>query len=252
MRNCLKCNNKIPCSMFIDGKVRKFDKRKYCLDCSPFGSHNTRSLENDDTRVVMKICKICERKYQGGHRKHKDKCSRCYSLIYRTKTKERAIEYKGGACSVCGYNKYIGSLHFHHVYPETKSFNIGEINVRKFDLIVDELDKCILVCSNCHGEIHAGLIDAEKIFIAQKTLFPKYVKEVQPEKFYQPVIKVSKRPDKEILEKLVWEMPCIKIGEMFGVSDNAVNKWCKYYNITKPGRGDWEKIKSGKLDKPEF
>jgi len=163
MRNCLKCNNKIPFSMVIDGKVRKFDKRKYCLDCSPFGSHNTRSLQNDDTRVVMKICKICEREYQGGHRQHKDKCGRCYSLAYRTKTKERAIEYKGGACSVCGYKKYIGSLHFHHVYPETKSFNIGE---------------------------------------------------------------------------------------MYGVSDNAVNKWCKFYNITKPGRGDWEKIKSGKLDKP--
>jgi uncharacterized protein YjcR len=74
--------------------------------------------------------------------------------------------------------------------------------------------------------------------------------EVKPEKFYQPVIKISKRPDKEVLEKLVWEMSCVKIGEMFGVSDNAVNKWCKYYGIQKPGRGDWEKIKSGKLDKP--
>ena len=45
-------------------------------------------------------------------------------------------------------------------------------------------------------------------------------------------------------------MSCVKIGEMFGVSDNAVNKWCKLYGIKKPGRGDWEKIKSGKLDKP--
>ena len=39
---------------------------------------------------------------------------------------------------------------------------------------------------------------------------------------------------------------------MYGVSDNAVNKWCKFYEIKKPGRGDWEKIKYGKLDKPEF
>ena len=54
-----------------------------------------------------------------------------------------------------------------------------------------------------------------------------------------------------ILEKLVWEMSCVKIGEMYGVSDNAVNKWCKYYGIKKPGRGDWEKIKSGKLEIPK-
>jgi uncharacterized protein YjcR len=60
-----------------------------------------------------------------------------------------------------------------------------------------------------------------------------------------------KRPDKEVLEKLVWEMPCVKIGEMFGVSDNAVNKWCKFYGINKPGRGDWEKIKFGKLEIPK-
>ena len=37
----------------------------------------------------------------------------------------------------------------------------------------------------------------------------------------------------------------------YGVSDNAVNKWCKFYEIKKPGRGDWEKIKFGKLDIPK-
>ena len=248
--NCLKCGNIIPVKMNIDGKIRNLDKRKYCIECSPFGSHNTRSLHKNDTRVSMNVCKVCNREYQGGHRKHKDKCGRCYSLAYRTRTKQQAIDYKGGKCSVCSYDKYIGSLHFHHVYPETKSFNIGEINFRKFELLVDELDKCILVCSNCHFEIHAGLVDAVEIYEEQQKTFPKYVKEIKPEKFYQPVVKISKRPDKEILEKLVWEMSCVKIGEMFGVSDNAVNKWCKYYGIMKPGRGDWEKIKSGKLDKP--
>jgi uncharacterized protein YjcR len=46
-------------------------------------------------------------------------------------------------------------------------------------------------------------------------------------------------------------MSCVKIGEMLGVSDNAVNKWCKFYGIKKPGRGDWEKIKFGKLEVPK-
>lgn len=248
MKICLKCENIIPTKIVIDGKIRNLDKRKYCLDCSPFGSHNTKTLH--DNRGTKRICKICENEYEGGHRRHKDKCGRCYSLAYRTRTKQQAINYKGGKCSVCGYDKYLGSLHFHHVYPETKSYTIGQINFRKFELIVDELDKCILVCSNCHGEIHAGLIDAVEIYEEQLKTFPKYIKEVKPEKFYKPIIKISKKPSKEVLEKLVWEMPCVKIGEMFGVSDNAVNKWCKFYGIKKPGRGDWEKIKSDKLDKP--
>ena len=66
------------------------------------------------------------------------------------------------------------------------------------------------------------------------------------------VVTDSRDVAKEILEKLVWETSCVKIGEMYGVSDNAVNKWCKFYEIKKPGRGDWEKIKYGKLDKPEL
>jgi hypothetical protein len=251
MKTCLKCENTFPTKINIDGKIRNLDKRKYCIECSPFGSHNTKSLHVAENNLV-KICSTCNKEYQGGHSKHKDKCGRCYSLAYRTKTKQKAIDYKGSKCSSCGYDKYFGSLQFHHVYPEAKSFNIGDFNFRKFDSLVEELDKCILVCSNCHGEIHAGLIDAVKIYEEQQATFPKYVEEVKPEKIYHPIFKISKRPDKEVLEKLVWEMSCVKIGEIYGVSDNAVNKWCKFYEIKKPGRGDWEKIKYGKLDKPEF
>lgn len=252
MKNCLKCGNKIPNLMKIDGITKNLSKRKYCLDCSPFGSHNTRSLHIKDSRITMNICKECNKEYKGGHGKLKDICSTCYRLGYRNKTKKRAIDYKGGCCSVCGYDKYIGSLQFHHVYPENKSFIISDFGFNKFDSLIEELDKCILVCSNCHGEIHGGLVDVVEIFKEQQATFPKYIKEEKPKKIYQPKIKNSKRPDKEVLEKLVWEMSCVKIGEMFGVSDNAVNKWCKYYGIKKPGRGEWGRIKYGKLDKPEF
>jgi len=248
MRNCMKCENKIPNLIKIDGKTKNLSKRRYCLDCSPFGSHNTRSLHIKDK---MNVCKECRKEYKPGHGKLKDICSTCYRLAYRNKTKQKAIEYKGGCCSVCGYDKYIGSLQFHHVYPEDKSFIISNLSFNKFDSLVDELDKCILVCSNCHGEIHAGLIDAIKIFNEQKDTLPKYIKEVKPVKSYQQIERPTKRPDKETLEKLVWEMSCVKIGEVFGVSDNTVNKWCKFYDIKKPGRGDWGKIKYGKLDIPK-
>lgn len=73
--------------------------------------------------------------------------------------KIKCVEYKGGKCQICPYNRYIGALEFHHLDPTKKDFNISHIKAYSFsNIIKKELDKCILVCSNCHREIHAGLI----------------------------------------------------------------------------------------------
>jgi len=75
---------------------------------------------------------------------------------YKKRMKLKAIEYKGGSCSLCGYNKSIRSLEFHHVNPSEKDFSLSSVT-RKWEVVKPELDKCILVCANCHGEIHEGL-----------------------------------------------------------------------------------------------
>lgn len=55
-----------------------------------------------------------------------------------------------------GYNKYIGALEFHHKDPNSKDFNISQCRSHKFSQkIKDELDKCSLLCSNCHREEHS-------------------------------------------------------------------------------------------------
>lgn len=77
----------------------------------------------------------------------------------RKKIKQMAIDYKGGSCQTCGYNKYNGALEFHHTNPNEKDFSIGEKgHCTSWEKVKEELDKCVLVCSNCHREIHAGLI----------------------------------------------------------------------------------------------
>ncbi len=69
--------------------------------------------------------------------------------------KEEAVKYKGGKCEKCGYNKYIGALQFHHRDSAQKDLNWNHFKLRKFnDAFMQELDKCILVCANCHAEIH--------------------------------------------------------------------------------------------------
>lgn len=73
----------------------------------------------------------------------------------RRKLREQAISYKGGKCEVCGYNKCQQALEFHHNDSSIKDFGIS-VNgyARSWNKVKHELDKCIMVCANCHREIH--------------------------------------------------------------------------------------------------
>lgn len=75
----------------------------------------------------------------------------------RLAKKQQAVEYKGGCCSICGYNKCIGALDFHHTDPTQKDADFTQMKNWSWDRIQKEVDKCILVCSNCHREIHEDL-----------------------------------------------------------------------------------------------
>ena len=75
----------------------------------------------------------------------------------RQRLKEKLVKYKGGKCEICGYNKCINALEFHHLDPTKKDFGIANGNAIAFEKAKKEVDKCILVCSNCHREIHYDL-----------------------------------------------------------------------------------------------
>jgi len=72
----------------------------------------------------------------------------------RRNLKVKAIEYKGGKCERCGYSKYVGALEFHHLDPTKKDFSIGHGSIKSWARTKEELDKCIMLCSNCHKEVH--------------------------------------------------------------------------------------------------
>jgi len=77
---------------------------------------------------------------------------------FRRRIKLKAIEYKGGKCVICGYHRCITAMKFHHLDPNTKEFGISRYGVtRSWEAVKAELDKCILVCGNCHDEIHEGV-----------------------------------------------------------------------------------------------
>lgn len=87
-------------------------------------------------------------------------CKRCtndQTIERMRRTKRMCIEYKGGKCEKCGYDKYDGALEFHHLDPSKKDFAISKKKARYIDKLKPELDKCILLCSNCHRELHGGI-----------------------------------------------------------------------------------------------
>ena len=81
----------------------------------------------------------------------------------RRKLKTLAIEYKGGKCQICGYKKFQGALDLHHV-DGIKEFGIADKGyTRSWEKVRAELDKCILVCANCHREIEGGVMQLSAV-----------------------------------------------------------------------------------------
>jgi cytochrome c553 len=70
------------------------------------------------------------------------------------------VEEAGGCCAVCGYDRCLVNLHFHHVNPATKSFAISVASGKSIAAYREEAKKCVLVCANCHGEIETGMIES--------------------------------------------------------------------------------------------
>jgi hypothetical protein len=90
------------------------------------------------------------------------RCKKCRSNSVtkrRQEIKNKLITEFGGKCKICSYDKCIRALEFHHIDPSKKSFALAQTGVtRSYAKALEEAKKCILVCSNCHREIEAGLI----------------------------------------------------------------------------------------------
>jgi len=74
----------------------------------------------------------------------------------------------GGSCQACGYNRCIGALHFHHIDPNEKDFSIGQKNYLGWEKVRKELKKCVMLCANCHAEVHAGILDLNISGVSQQ------------------------------------------------------------------------------------
>ena len=114
----------------------------------------------------MKTCPKCNTPkelsefYTKGNKKNGSsycrKCFNSYCVDRWIQKKKDAVDYKGGKCSKCGYNEHYAALQFHHLNPSEKEYSWNKLRLMSWDKIKKELDKCIILCANCHSIQHSG------------------------------------------------------------------------------------------------
>jgi hypothetical protein len=164
------------------------------------------------------------------------KCSNLQTVERQRKLKEKAIDYLGGKCNKCSYDKCPAALDFHHLDPTEKDFTISQVSRTAWnEKIQKELDKCVLLCANCHRETHWE----EKNFI---NLSPRKEKKVyscgscgseitSKAKHCRPCSLTQREkiqwPENLELAKMVEDKGYSATGRLLGVSDAAVRKRLK-------------------------
>lgn len=175
---------------------------------------------------------------------------------FRQKRKRDLITLYGGKCSLCGYNKSIKALEFHHIKPQDKKYALGTGNCHKLQDDLIEAKKCLLVCANCHREIHDGFYNDVNLFDYQKINNQIEIKKLSISKnlfckdcgvqitIYSKSgycnscaqkhrAKVQNKPSREELKSLIRTLPFLKIATIYNVSDNAIRKWCDKYSLPR-------------------
>jgi hypothetical protein len=209
-----------------------------------------------------KVCPVCEKNKNIDEFYHSKKrvhswCKKCLCANQSKRWIERkieAIKMFGGKCNKCGYCRNYTALEFHHLDPKSKDFNWCSLRQMKWEEIIVELKKCILLCANCHRETHwpGAIIEnyetptIESVLNRKNEMEPTGTcpicgKEVYRTKYCSvECSSMSKRkatrPSKNKLHKLLKSNPTTEVARSYGVSDNAVKKWAKSYGIWQPRR----------------
>lgn len=147
---CQSCGAAFPSKVAIDGKVRSLYSRRFCLDCSPFGAHNTSKVPPGALSASA---------LEAYRRRRRSAKFYRYQKKRRRSVKARLIAELGGRCSDCGYPAHPNALEFHHLDASRKAFTMSRlIGTLSYEALAEEAQKCVLVCANCHRARHAAAV----------------------------------------------------------------------------------------------
>lgn len=242
---CVRCKTEKPLSEFSPKKGSKSGYQLRCKEC------------NSATTLEYYKKNNYKDKYAERAKKY---CNLCRDAI-------ATIKAKSGCCN-CTENEPC-CLDFHHLSKEEKDFEISKlVSAKNIDYLLEELPKCVIICSNCHRKLHCNKITLDNpptvklSFEEWKELVPsaprpkqvwteeRLVKRRERQKTFQcencgnkcsknasrcldcsQAAISSKRPTKEQLDKDFKELKSYSaVGRKYNVCDNSVRKWTKFYN----------------------
>lgn len=142
MAQICRCGRSIPLRVEVNGVERQLRGRRHCLECLPF-----RGLNNRNPAEVLAR--------PGANRTSR---FRRWQEKARRERKQALIALLGGKCVRCGYARCVAALEFHHRDPAAKKFNVSVENIlRRWEIVLEEAQKCDLLCANCHRELEDAL-----------------------------------------------------------------------------------------------
>lgn len=152
--------------------------KKYCsIECQNASrrekyANKEKNQKDTSYKGKPKICPICGKEfYPLTSTAHQRTC--CYNCMPNGVQLTRGMflakikESRGGKCIRCGYDRCIKALEFHHIDPSKKDFTISNDHFHLLEA-VEESKKCILICSNCHKELHDNLWNIEDLNIEER------------------------------------------------------------------------------------
>ena len=169
---CLNCLKPIPIK---EGRTLSETRKKKFCSTSCAGTYNGHKFPKKKKQGSCGVCEkeitahlvYCSKECRAIAKLQKPKkttpISRSKNVVsWRQRMKVKSLEYKGGRCQRCGYDRCVNAMDFHHIDPAQKGFPIAS-RIRSWEKLKAELDKCVLLCSNCHREFHGGIWNLEEV-----------------------------------------------------------------------------------------
>lgn len=188
--------------------------------------------------MKCKICK-CDSKNRN--------CTKCLKKILQRSIKLAFLEFYGGKCSKCSYNKCIRALEFHHKNENLKSFEITSnmLTINSIPKLRKELDKTIILCSNCHKELHYNKSSSKLISkLSIKYLKDKNILDKIKNAYSLNIYPLKNKPVKQIYnDKIINIFPSIRSASIsiFNRIDSKIGDVCRKKNNLKTCGGfKWE------------
>lgn len=213
-------------------QLNKFMETRICGKCKATMTLDNFNFKRTESRHAA-WCKSCLYAYQ--HKRWKDR-------------KQQAINLFGGKCASCGYDRNYAALEFHHLDSNAKDMDWSKLRRQAWPSIIEELQKCTLLCANCHREAHNPQAFTKEMAECNPILQTKVCPtgkckicqcEVYGTQYCSRTCSAVarrhvKRPKKEELQELMTHTSMVDLGRKYGVSDNAIRKWAKSYKIPLP------------------